>query len=251
MATALVMATVAGVGAAYSLGEHGADQANASPTKATATVPVQLGDMVVTDTVDGTLGYAGEKTIASHLTGTITQLPAKGLVVRRGQRLFAVDARPVFLLFGKVPAYRTMTVGAEGADVLQLERNLRAMGYGENLTVDDSYTSGTAEAVRDWQEDRGLTETGDVRLGDVVFHPGPLRIAGHDTTVGAALGPGQPVITGSGLGRVVTVDLPVEQRALAKESARVRVTLPDGRSVSGRVTSVGNVVETSGGEQGE
>jgi multidrug efflux pump subunit AcrA (membrane-fusion protein) len=43
----------------------------------------------------------------------------------------------------------------------------------------------------------------------------------------------------------------VEQQPLARKSARVRVALPDGRTVAGRVSSVGNVAETSGGEPGE
>lgn len=245
----LTVTALAGTGAAYSIGHDGQTPAAAAGNTVTATATVERKDMVVTETLEGTLGYGGTRTITGNVSGTITSLPAKGAVVKRGQRLYSVDGRPIFLMYGRVPAYRTLTVGSEGADVRQLERNLKALGYGEDLEVDETYTSYTASAVRDWQEDRGLDETGKVDFGSVVFRAGPVRVADHQTTIGAVISPGQPVLTGSGLDRVVTVDLPVEQRPLAKKSARVRVTLPDGQTVPGRVTSVGTVVETTG--QGE
>lgn len=248
----LAVTTVAGVGVAYSASQGESAPAATAPDPATATATVEEGDMVVTETLEGTLRYAGGSAITGKSSGTVTWLPPKGSAVRRGQRLYSVDGQPIFLMYGRVPLYRALTVGSEGADVLQLERNLLAMGYADDLEVDDTYTSYTAEAVRDWQEDRDLSETGEIELGAVVFQPGPVRVAGHETTVGADIGAGQPVVTGSGLDRVVVVDIPVEQRPLVKESAKVRVTLPDGKTVSGRVTSVGTVAETSGeGEEEE
>jgi peptidoglycan hydrolase-like protein with peptidoglycan-binding domain len=242
---------VVGAGVAYSASHGGGAPATTAPNAGMATAAVQKGDMVITETLDGTLGYANQAEVAGKLAGTITRLPAKGAPVHRGQRLYAVDGEPIFLLYGKVPAYRAMTVGTEGADVLQLERNLRDMGYGEDLEIDQTYTSYTASAVRAWQDDQGQSETGEISLGAVIFQPGPVRVADHKTTVGAEIGPGQPVITGTGLGRLVSVDLPVKQRHLAKKSAKVKVTLPNGKTVPGRVTSVGNVAETSGGDEGE
>jgi peptidoglycan hydrolase-like protein with peptidoglycan-binding domain len=248
----LAVTAVAGAGVVYSARSHGdSAPATSAPDAATATATVQKGDMVVSDTLDGTLGYANRAEVAGKVAGTVTSLPGKGAVAHRGQRLYAVDGQPIFLLYGKVPVYRAMTVGSEGADVLQLERNLRDMGYGDDLEIDQTYTSYTASAVRDWQDDQGLSETGEINLGAVIFQPGPVRVADHKTTVGAEIGSGQPVITGTGLGLLVSVDLPVEQRHLAKKSAKVKVTLPNGRTVSGRVTSVGTVAETTGGGEGE
>ena len=252
VAAILTVTALAAAGTAYSIGQDGQTPAATADDAATATATVEKGDMVVTETLEGTLGYGSTRAITGTLSGTITSLPAKGAVVRRGQRLYSIDGQPIFLMYGKVPAYRTMTVGTEGADVRQLERNLVAMGYGEDLEVDETYTSYTASAVRDWQEDRDLGETGEIDLGSVIFQAGPVRVADHQTTIGAVLHSGQPVLTGSGLERVVTVDLPVEQRQLAETSAKVHVTLPDGHTVTGRVTSVGTVVETAGeGEEEE
>ena len=89
------------------------------------------------------------------VAGTITALAATGSTVARGwhalpprQPAGAADVRPV-------PAYRPLATGAEGPDVLEFERNLKALGY-SGFTVDDEYTADTADAVREWQEDRGL-----------------------------------------------------------------------------------------------
>ena len=242
----LAVTALAGAGAAYSIKQDGHATTATAGDAVTATATVEKEDMVVRHTLEGTLGYGSTSTITGNVSGTITSLPGKGAVVHRGQRLYSVDGQPIFLMYGRVPAYRTMTIGSQGPDVRQLERNLHTMGYGEGLEVDETYTSYTASAVRDWQEDRGLDETGEVSLGSVLFEAGPVRVADHQTTIGAVATPGQPVLTGSGLDRVVTVDLPVEQRPLAKKSAKVQVTLPDGQTVTGRVTSVGSVVETTG-----
>jgi peptidoglycan hydrolase-like protein with peptidoglycan-binding domain len=244
-----LLSALGGAGAAYSAVGDGGSNDPAPPLKTTATAKVTQADMVVTDTVDGTLGYGQQTKVVGKRPGTITGLATEGSVVRRGQRLFALDGQPVFLMYGKVPAYRDLTVGTKGADVRQLERNLKALGYGAGLEVDDTYTSYTAQKVREWQEDRGLPETGSVELGSVLFSPGPVRVAGHEASVGDETGPGQPVLTISSLQTVVNVDLPVARRPLARKGVAVKVTLPDGTTVDGRVASVGTVAKTSKGDE--
>ena len=54
----------------------------------------------------------------ARLSGTVTALPKVGAVIRRGGRLYAVAAEPVLLMYGAVPAYRTLAEGVgEGRDV--------------------------------------------------------------------------------------------------------------------------------------
>ena len=87
----------------------------------------------------------------ARLSGTVTALPAVGDVIRRGGRLYAVDGEPVLLMYGAVPAYRTLAEGVgDGRDVEQLERNLAALGYDPG-TVDEDFTDATAAAVAAWQ----------------------------------------------------------------------------------------------------
>jgi peptidoglycan hydrolase-like protein with peptidoglycan-binding domain len=158
--------------------------------KATGTATVARRTLAERVTVEGTIGYAGETTVPARLSGTVTELPAVGDVVRRGEELYGIDGEPVILMYGKVPAYRGLAEGvAEGADVLQLESNLADLGYYPG-TVDEEFTSSTAEAIEAWQEDLGLEATGAVELGRVAFLPGPQRITQLEATLGEALGGG-------------------------------------------------------------
>src|SRR6185503_9574365 len=108
-----------------------------------------------TETADGELGFGTTSTAVNRTAGTITGLPDSGRELRRGQTVYSLDNKPTTLLYGALPAYRRLASGSEGPDVLQLEQNLSAMGY-TGFTVDDEYTDATAEAVEDWQKDRGL-----------------------------------------------------------------------------------------------
>ncbi len=247
---AVALAGVAGAGIATAVGNDPDSAAAATDGTRTATATVTRGDLVVTETFDGTLGYADRTTVTGRVPGTVTRLAAVGSVVRRGKPLFSVDDEPVILLYGRLPSYRTMTVGTEGRDVRQLERNLTALGYGDGLDVDETYTSRTAHQIRAWQRDQGLDETGEVPLGRVVFARGPVRIAEHQATVGSSAGPGQPVLTVTGLRRVVTVELPVSSRPLARLAAPAEVRLPGGRTVSGGIARIGTVATSNDDEQG-
>lgn len=122
-------------------------------------------------------------------------------------------------------------------DVRQLEENLAALGY-TAFTVDDSFTA--AAAVRAWQTSLGLVATGTVERGQVVFTPGPVRIARHTARVGAATA-SNTILSYTGTTRRITVDLKVADQALAVVGSKVTVSIPGGKSVEGTVTVVGTV----------
>jgi hypothetical protein len=205
------------------------------------TTEVTRQTLVDTSEVSGELGY-GEESALRHggSGGTITWLAAAGATVSRGKPLYRIDDSPVVLLYGKLPLYRPLSPGVEGKDVKQFETNLKALGY-DGFTVDNEYTWDTAEAVEEWQEDLGVDETGVVDGGLIAYAPGPVRVAGHGGGVGS--GAGGEVLTYTGVDRVVTVDLAVDERRLAKAGAAVTVVLSDGTTADGTVTSVGAVAE--------
>ncbi|HEX2771284.1 MAG TPA: peptidoglycan-binding protein [Micromonosporaceae bacterium] len=239
------MAVVAGAAAAAAIGFGGASPGTASGSDlppASATVARQT--LVDTEKADGELGYGTTRTATGRLAGTITSMPAVGTVVKRGQVLYAVDNSKVVLLYGTLPAYRTLQDGVAGTDVKQFEQNLKALGY-TGFTVDEDYTSGTADAVREWQEDLGLDQTGRVEHGRVVYASNAVRIDSHEAEVGDAAQPGQAVLTFTGTSRVVTVELDVDDQRLAKKGGTVAVTLPDGKRVNGTITNVETVISTS------
>ncbi|BCJ71912.1 peptidoglycan-binding protein [Catellatospora sp. IY07-71] len=235
-----VLAAAAAAGLAVGLPtSSGGDEATASGPAQTATVTRQ--DLADTETKTGTLGYGTEHTVAARASGTVTWLPAENALVSRGRPLYRVDDQPVVLLYGAMPAYRQLRSGVEGPDVKQLEQNLKALGYG-GFTVDREYTGATADAVRRWQEDLGLPETGTVEPGRIVYAAGQVRVDALSAAVGDLVQPGTPLLTRTGVDRAVVVELEVADERLAEAGAVVEVELPDGRRVPGKVSTVQTVI---------
>ena len=129
---------------------------------------------------------------------------------------------------------------SDGPDVEQLERNLRALGYGDDFTVDDDFTYATPAAVKEWQEDRGLPETGRVDAGQVVFLPAGYGWPSPEAEVGAKPRPGRRCSPSPATARVVTVDLDTDDQGLARKGAKVTVELPGGKTGHGKITEVGD-----------
>ncbi|MDQ7908989.1 peptidoglycan-binding domain-containing protein [Phytohabitans sp. ZYX-F-186] len=251
VAVAAGVVVVAGAVAAtgFGLGLPGGDApSEASSDLPPATAEVTRQTLVDTQAESGELGYGATISAAARSGGTVTGLPATGSTVERGQALYRLDNAPVVLLYGSLPAYRALAVGTEGADVTQFEKNLKALGYG-GFTVDDEYSGATAEAVKEWQEDLGLPETGTVELGRVVFAAGEVRVDSHDAEVGEAVQPGTAVVSYTGTARVVTVELEVADQRLARKGAAVTVTLPDGTETRGKITKTELVIKPAEGQE--
>ncbi|MBE1537618.1 peptidoglycan-binding protein [Actinomadura algeriensis] len=227
----------------------GGDDGRAGRTAAPATAPVERGDLVDTETVDGTLTYADVTAVWTGASGVVTWAPEQGASIGRGETLIGVDGRPVTLMYGNAPMYRTLGQGAEGKDVRSLEENLKELGYGGEMTVDGEFTAATEAAVCAWQDERGLPETGTVAPAQVVFLGGAVRVREVKTPEGGRASGGQPVLTVSGEERVVHVDLDADRQELAKEGAKAAVELPGGTRVEGTIAEVGAVAESGGKQQ--
>ncbi|MDG4859605.1 peptidoglycan-binding protein [Streptomyces sp. T-3] len=214
------------------------------------TVPVVKGDLRNSVQADGTLGHAKERKINAGAPGTLTKIAGEGDTLERDDRLYEVNGRAVRLMYGTSPVYRTMKPGDEGDDVRQLKQNLRALGYGAGLAMDDEFTSGTAAAVKQWQKDHEVKQTGQVGKEDIAFAPGPLRVQEATAATGDELAPGKPVLTVTGSERVVTFRLDVSEAGIAKKGTEVTVQLPGGGTATGKVSSVGKTAKEDQGEQG-
>jgi multidrug efflux pump subunit AcrA (membrane-fusion protein) len=211
---------------------------------------VERRDLVAREDVDGTLGFSDTTTASAPAAGTITRLRDEGDTVTRGRSLMSIDAEPTaWVLYGAVPMYRDLGPGvSEGRDVRQLERNLKALGYDPG-TVDNDWTSATTDAVEAFQDDRGLTEDGTLSRSEVVISDGPARVGEHKAEVGGQVQAGGPVTGLTTTTPVVTVNLDAGLAGDVHRGDRVRVTMPDGSEVGGRVTRVGTVA--SAGQQGD
>ena len=217
---------------------HAAPPSNAG----TATASVERRDLVDRESFDGALGYADEGTVNAGVSGVLTRVPDAGTVITRGHSLYDVDNKPAaFLLYGELPAWRDLTPGiSDGEDVRQLERNLKALGYDPG-PVDADWDWETTRAVEDFQDDRGLDETGTLKLGTIAFRAQPTRIAEAKAAVGDTLSPGRPLADVSSTRRVITVKLDARRQRIAKLGEKVIVQMPEGGTANGRISDVGTV----------
>jgi hypothetical protein len=218
-----------------------------------ATRPVVRENLSATTPVNATLGYADSYQVTGQGGGTLTWLPPAGQVIRQGQVLYKTgNGSPVVLLYGSVPDWRDLGEGVTGQDVSQLNHDLVALGYASRANVtalgwdDDSWE--TVAGVQKLEEHLGVSNpTGTLTLGQVVFVPAALRVA---QVTGHLGGPANgPVLTATSDEHVVTVALDASAQSEVKTGDRVTVTLPDGTTTPGVVSSVGTVATTTSGGQ--
>jgi hypothetical protein len=183
-------------------------------------------------------------------SSTFTELPSVGQILARGKSVFEINGQPVVLLYGSALPTRAFIAGmSAGSDVGELNANLDALGYGHGLTG-DTFSAGTAAAIRAFQSAHGLSVTGELLLGSVVFEPGPVRVTSVTPTVGATVMPG-PVLGITSTARQVTIALDAAQQASVKVGDTVTITLPDNQTTPGRITYVSSVATSPSGKSGE
>jgi hypothetical protein len=209
---------------------------------ATTLATVQRRDLSETTQFNGALGYAGSYTVLGLVPGRVTWLPKAGDVIRQGDVLYRVDEAPVPLLYGAVPAYRSLGEGVTGADVAELNHDLVALRYLRRSDVAsawDEFDWATTAGVERLQKHLRVDQTGRLSLGDVVFLPTAARV----TVLRAGLGGSAsgPVLQASSTARTVSVALDPDLQAGVRVDNRVTIKLPDGSTTRGRVTSVGKV----------
>jgi hypothetical protein len=188
---------------------------------------------------------AGDEAQATNPNATFTSLPAPGRVITRGEVVFSLNDQPVPLLYGAATLYRDIAPGVgDGPDVLELERNLVALGF-QHGPASDHFSAATESGLRAWQRSLDLAVTGVIRLGDIVVEPGAIRVATVTAKPGSAKSDGETVLTATSTRRAVTVNLGASQQSGVKVGDRVTVTLPDNTTTPGVVSSVGTVVSSS------
>ncbi len=197
--------------------------------------------------------HASLDTAQSHETiygqdSTFTTVPSTGAVIHRGESLYAIDGEPVLLLYGPAVATRAFASGmSPGLDVGELNANLDALGYGSGLSG-DAFTAGTDAAIRALQSARGLSVTGELLLGSVVFEYGAVRITDVMANVadGSSVSPG-PVLTVSSTKPQVAIQLDAALEGEVKVGDPVTITLPDNQTTPGRVSYVSSVASSQSG----
>jgi len=254
----VVLVVLAAGGVAVEWGVFGTSgQSNAGRgggSGGTSTAVVTRRSLTSQTSVSATLGYVGSYTVAGKGGGTLTWLPAEGRVIRQGGVLYRVDnGVPVILLYGKVPLWRTLSEGVTGQDVSQLNHDLVKLGYANAADIAtlgwDYFGWETKYALEQLQTAVGMTSpagtaTGSLAPGQAVFEPTSLRVSAVTGKLGSpAAG---SVLSATSTVPVVTIKLNAANQAEVKVGDKVTITLPDGTTTPGRVTSVGKVASGSG-----
>jgi peptidoglycan hydrolase-like protein with peptidoglycan-binding domain len=242
-------------------------------------------DLAATLALDGTLGFGNERPVRSDGDGRVTWLPTIGTVLSRGDTIFRVDDRPVTLFYGTTPMFRPLdTAGLVGRDIRMLADNLRALGYnvgsqpavgttvtqpraaatagaadpsaspsGPRLSIkiqegDAVLTATLVTAVKRWQGQRGLPQTGVVRTGDVVVLSQQVRISAVIAQLGDAAN--APLVSVAATTKVITVEVHAIEADSVKSAQSVTVSLPDGSTTPGRLLDVSRVATAGGSDPG-
>jgi hypothetical protein len=182
--------------------------------------------------------------VINRAHGTYTQLPTLGQVIRQGHALYRVNNRPVALLYGSTPAYRTLSAGATGPDAAELNADLVALGYATRAQLSRRFASfgaATTTAVERLQAALGVTRSGTLALGQAVFEPTAVRVTSVSAQPGGSSQPGETVLQGTSTARQVQVALDASQQTSLTVGNKVSITLPNNQSTPGVVSSVGSV----------
>jgi Putative peptidoglycan binding domain len=256
-ATAGLIAVVGIGGVAVTSGAKPASAA-ASAQSQVSTAQVQERTLSATVPQDGILTYQAQAdgspyAVINQARGTYTELPALGQVIHQGQVLYRVSDSPVVLLYGKTPAYRTLSPGVSGPDVAELNAALVALGYATRAQLSPTsalFGGATAAAVEKLQAAQGMTQSGTLTLGQAVFEPTAVRVTSMSAELGAGAQPGQTVLQGTSTTRQVQVALDASQQTDVVVGDTVSITLPNNQTTPGVVSSVGTVATCPSGSGG-
>lgn len=130
-----------------------ADADAEAPEPGLVTVPVEFGPLSNDVTLRADVGYADAVDVAVDTSAVEGRAVVTGQVPEVGATLSALNialeivGRPVIVLPGELPAYRTLRFGVSGPDVLQLKQALQSVGINPGDAASDLFDRATADAI--------------------------------------------------------------------------------------------------------
>lgn len=124
-----------------------------APAPGLITVPVEFGALSNDVTIRADVGYADATSVTLDTSGLSGPAVVTGQVPEVGAQFSAlsialeVAGRPVIVLPGELPAYRTLRFGVSGPDVTQLKEALRAVGIDGGDPASNVFDRTTADGV--------------------------------------------------------------------------------------------------------
>lgn len=123
------------------------------PAAGLVTVPVEFGRLSNDVTIRGEVAYADPVEVridTSSVSGAAVvtgQVPEEGAELSAESIALEVAGRPVIVLPGELPAYRTLQVGVSGPDVVQFKTAARSVGLDAGDPADPLFGVEAANAV--------------------------------------------------------------------------------------------------------
>jgi peptidoglycan hydrolase-like protein with peptidoglycan-binding domain len=248
LAAAVVLAAVTVTGGVVVM-SGAKEQALAAQQAPAHTAQVEKRTLSAMVSQAGTLTYRARSdgspySVINQARGAYTKLPAVGQVIFQGHVLYRVNDSPVVLLHGSTPAYRTLSAGASGPDVAELNADLVALGYATSAQLrptSASFGPATTTAVMKLQAALGVTQNGTLALGRALFEPTAVRVTSVSAQPGGSAQTGETVMQATSTTRQVQVALNASQQTDVAVGDKVTITLPNNRTTPGVVSSVGTV----------
>jgi HlyD family secretion protein len=179
---------------------------------------------------------------------------AAGDTITSGEQLAEIDGQPLFVLAGAVPAWRDLTPGESGPDVMELQKALASLGYYDDGDTAGYFGPATEEAVSRYYEHLGYPAPSSegVPAADVVFLPSlPATVVAVNGTAGGQPGAaggqtGLPFLELAARGSLaLTGELPPAYTGQVKPGLKVRIyDEVTGRHARGTVAGLGTATTT-------
>jgi len=249
---AIVVTAAIGTGAALLVANARAPIAAPTSSPPLTTTKVVKVDLADTQDFSGTLGFGAAQPVKGTGAGLLTQLPKAGDTTDRGTALYRVNDRPVPVFFGGTPLFRKLEKLEDvGRDVAVVADNLAELGYVIGPRAKDpeetAYTDALAAAVKRWQRDTGLEQTGTLDVGQVLVLAGPVRVNAVKAQLGDEVA--GELMTVTSTTKVVTMPVAATEVSKLRVGAAVTVVRPDAKEVPGTITAVGTTaVEEQNGQ---
>lgn len=161
-------------------------------------VTAQTGTLSSSIRLDGGALWEQTPSGVNNAAGVVTEVRIAGSTkIKACDVLYLVNEHPVVIGQGAVPAFRAMTLSSKGRDVAQLQQMLHECKF-LAAKGDGVYGPATARAVKAWQKSLGITQTGVVEMGSIIFVPSlPTQVLLDPAQVsaGAALTGGETVLS--------------------------------------------------------
>ena len=218
-----VAALVVGAGLVAAAGWYflGRGDEGGSEARVYSTSPVERRVLRQTIATRGTAAFAPRAALRSAAAGRVTSVfAAPGDIVEPGTALLALNGRPMVAIAGIAPFWRDLEQGDTGPDVLQLEEFLSVEGVEPGI-LDGVFTSTTAGALEEWQDDHGFPADGTFKANDLMPGTWPARVGRVYPLAGEFVSVGAQLIDTTEEALIVEVTLTPTQRLRVKEGMGV------------------------------